>query len=152
MKEKAKEYDNFYQLTQEFPDNKQCRKEIEKVRWKGNPICPHCGHKKSYKFKDGRTYKCAKCRKKYNVTIGTIMENTKMPLNKWLWAMYIQSPVERTSSSQLARDIDVTQKTAWSMLQKIENEMKKIGQKTRKDLKKYGIISTFEGWKKKIGL
>ena len=80
------------------------------------------------------------------------MENTKIPLNKWFWAMYIQSPVERTSSSQLARDINVTQKTAWWMLQKIENEMKKIGLKARADLKKYGRTTTFEEFRKEIGL
>lgn len=150
--EKKEEYDNFDQLTQEFPNNNQCRKYLEKVRWNNNPICHHCMHKKSYKFKDGRTYKCAKCRKKYSVTLGTIMENTKIPLNKWFWAMYLQSPVKRTSSSQLARDIYVTQKTAWYMLQKIENEMKKMGLKARKDLKKYGKTSTFDEFKKEIEL
>jgi len=95
------------------------------LRWNGEPVCPHCGHEKSYKFKDQKTYKCAKCRKKYNATVGTIFENTKIPLCKWFWAIYIATSHKKgISSLQLAKDIAVTQKTAWFILHRIREMLK----------------------------
>ncbi len=65
-------------------------------------------------------YNCKDCNRKFNVTVGTIFENTKVDLRKWLIAMYLVSSHKKgVSSCQLARDIKVTQKTAWFMLHKI---------------------------------
>lgn len=121
---KAK-FDNFYQFAQQFSDNDKCRKYLETLRWNDKPVCPHCGHEKSYKFKNGLLYKCADCRKKYTATVGTIFENSKIPLNKWFWAIYITTSHKKgISSCQLARDIDVTQKTAWFILHRIREMLK----------------------------
>ncbi len=117
-----KRYTNFFEFQQVYATNDKCREHLESLRWKDGPRCPHCGHDKYYKFENGKTYKCARreCRKKYNVFIGTVFENTKIPLNKWFWAVYIATSHKKgISSAQLARDIFVQQKTAWFMLHRI---------------------------------
>lgn len=119
--EKA-QYRNFFEFQQFFKDNDTCRKHLESLRWSGQPICPKCGYNKCYHFKDGKTYKCARtgCNKKYNAIVGTVFENTKVPLNKWFWAVYVATSHKKgISSAQLARDIDVEQRTAWFMLHRI---------------------------------
>jgi transposase-like protein len=114
-------FKNLVELLQRFNDEDCCRDYVKSVLWKGEPnSCPRCGHTKVYAFKDGRTYKCAGCRKKFNVLTGTIFENTKIPLQKWFAAMFLASSHKRgVSSHQLARDIGVTQTTAYFMLQRI---------------------------------
>ena len=67
-------------------------------------------------------FRCPKCRKNFSVLVGTIFENTKISLVKWFMAMYfISSHKKGVSFHQLSRDIDVTQKTAWYMLQKVRS-------------------------------
>ncbi|GHB57061.1 transposase [Persicitalea jodogahamensis] len=104
------------QLDERFPNELLCKKYIADLRWKGSPICQHCGHTKSYQFSNG-DFKCAKCRKKYTVRMGTIFEDSKIPLKKWFSAAFIMTRHKKgISSHQLGRDIDITQKTAWFML------------------------------------
>ncbi|HKR02986.1 MAG TPA: IS1595 family transposase [Bacteroidia bacterium] len=118
-----KEFKNLHDIYTAFPDNDSCRKHLEQLRWNGNPTCPHCGSTtEPYKLKDGKTYECAekKCRQKFTATVGTIFENTKVPLQKWFLAIYLASSHKKgISSLQLHRDIGVTQKTAWFMLHRI---------------------------------
>ena len=102
-------------------DELQCRKLFAQWRWDGNPVCPHCDHsEKIYVFKDGEYYKCSSCRKKFTVKVGTVFEGSNAKLGKWLLAIYLFTAHKKgVSSHQLARDIDVTQKTAWFMLHRI---------------------------------
>lgn len=93
---------------------------MEMWRWPDGPVCPHCSHEKIYSYKDKKTFKCAECRKKFNIRTGTIFQNSKLPLRKWLIAMYLLTSHKKgISSYQLAKDIGVTQKTAWFMLHRI---------------------------------
>lgn len=113
-------FDNLISLLSYFKNEEVCKKHLEKIRWNGNIICPYddCGHDKVYKCK-GR-YKCAKCGRIFSVKVGTIFEDTKIPLQKWFAAIYlITSHKNGISSLQLHRDIGVTQKTAWFMLHRI---------------------------------
>ncbi len=97
-----------------------CRKLFAEWRWGSNITCPHCNHDKVYVFKDGEYYKCAKCRKKFTVKVGTVFEGSNIKLGKWLLAIYlITSHKKGVSSHQLAKDIKVTQKTAWFMLHRV---------------------------------
>lgn len=115
MKTKAK-FTNLHNLREYFKDEETCRKYLEKYRWDNKPVCPFCNSEKVYKLKGERIYKCAnsECYKKFSVTVGTIFENTKIPLSKWFVAMYIiTSHTKGISSVQLGKDIGVTQKTAW---------------------------------------
>ncbi|HSK71357.1 MAG TPA: IS1595 family transposase [Pyrinomonadaceae bacterium] len=113
-------FKNLAELTSYFPDDQSCREYLEKQRWNGKPVCPHCQNDTVYKFADGKHYKCKSCRRKFTVLIGTIFEDTKIPLRKWFIAIYIFiSHKKGISSCQLAKDLGVTQKTAWHLLHRI---------------------------------
>ena len=112
-------FNSLVELLAYFRDEGVCRRVIVQSRWGDDVICPYCvGHhcKPGYK---GR-FVCPYCKNKFSCTVGTIFENTKVSLRKWFTAMYlISSHKKGISSNQLARDIRVTQKTAWYMLHKI---------------------------------
>lgn len=111
-------------LQERFSDEITCKHYIAKLRWQGKPVCPHCQHTKSYLFANG-DYKCAKCRQKYTVRIGTIFEDSKVPLQKWLIAAYLITAHKKgISSHQLGRDLDVTQRTGWFMLHRLKHALK----------------------------
>ncbi|MCH8905101.1 MAG: IS1595 family transposase [Bacteroidetes bacterium] len=118
-----KTYKNLIEVVQYFSDEQVCINHLENLRWEdGKPQCPHCGHDKVYRIEKGKRYKCAnrECYKKFSCTCGTIFENTKIPLSKWFVAIYIATSHKKgISSCQLAKDISVTQKTAWFMLHRI---------------------------------
>lgn len=94
--------------------------------WNGKPKCPHCElSNKPYSIEGGKRYKCDGCYKKFSRTTGTVFENSKLPLSKWFIAIYLcTSRKTGTSSHQLSRDINVTQKTAWFMLHRIREMLK----------------------------
>lgn len=116
------EFRNLKELMVKLADEKICRAYAEQLRWGGKPVCPHCNETKPYRLKDGKTFRCRarNCRKDFTVTVGTIMENSKIPLSTWMAAIYICTAHKKgISSLQLARDLGVTQKTAWFMWHRI---------------------------------
>jgi len=111
---------SFAQLLERFPDEASCAKHLESLRWRDGAFCPYCGCKKVYHFKDGVNHKCADCRKRFSIRVGTIFEDSKISLRKWFMAVYLLTAHKKgISSVQLARDIGVTQKTAWFMLHRL---------------------------------
>ena len=118
-------YNSLVDLILEFPNDEACRKHLEHIRWGDTPACAHCGSaEKIYTLKDGR-YKCAACRRKFTVLVGTIFESTKIPLQKWFLAIWIcTSHKKGISSHQLAKDIGITQKSAWHMLHRIREMLR----------------------------
>jgi transposase-like protein len=113
-------FDSLIQIADFFYSEEICKKAIAQERWgDGAAVCPYCGCTHTYMTKEGR-YICKDCHKHFSVLVGTIFENTKVSLRKWFLAMYIVSCTKKgMSSCQLAREIKVTQKTAWFMLHKI---------------------------------
>lgn len=112
-------FNSLIQVSSYFRTESTCRKVIEESRWGEDVVCPYCGHHHCYKGYKGR-YVCPGCKNKFSCLVGTIFENTKVSLRKWFMAMYlITSHKKGISSNQLAKDIEVTQKTAWYMLHKI---------------------------------
>jgi len=111
-----------------FFNNKEVAIEyLIKWRWHGKPRCPHCKNDKKkiyeYKGKEHR-FKCSKCKKQFSVLKGTIFENTSIPLHKWFAVMYILTSHKKgISSYQVARDLSITQKSAWFMLQRIRHAL-----------------------------
>ena len=91
------------------------------IRWKDGVICA-CGCKDIYHLGDGR-YKCKECRKIFSDTTGTLLHNSKIPTEKWLYAIYKMSTSKGISTMELKGDIEVTYKTAWMMQQKIRYAM-----------------------------
>ena len=115
-----KKFNNIISLTTYFNTEDKCKQAIINSRWEeGNVVCPYCGAHHCVDRMDGR-FRCKTCRKNFSCLVGTIFENSKLPLIKWFVAMYlISSHKKGVSSHQLSRDINVTQTTAWHMLQKI---------------------------------
>ena len=106
-----------------FPDVKSAREYLESRRWEGTPVCPHCGAYEHITARGGsRTgyYRCRDCSQEFTVRTGTIFERSHVALNKWLFAMYLVVTARKgVSSLQMSKEIGVTQKTAWFMLQRI---------------------------------
>lgn len=113
-------FKNLVELTTYFPDDQSCREYLENQRWNGKPICPRCQSDAVYKFSDGKHYKCKPCDRKFTVLIGTVFEDTHVSLRKWFIAIYIfTSHKKGISSHQLAKDLGITQKSAWHLLHRI---------------------------------
>lgn len=116
--------------------NDDARAYLESICWVDGAVCPHCQSKESYKLtakKDSKTpvrdgvYKCKKCRKQFTVTVGTIFEDSHIPLNKWLIAVYlIGSSKKGISSNQLKRLLNISYKSAWFMSHRIRYAMENV--------------------------
>lgn len=143
-------FDNLIDMVAYFNDDNNCRRYLIDWRWKGNISCPHCGNTKIYEFSDGRRFKCAGCRQQFTGKVGTIFEDSKVPMKKWFVAIYLITAHKKgISSYQLARDLKVTQKTAWFMLHRIRFG---LGLNTEPEEQLEGIIEldeTFVGGKNK---
>ena len=103
-----------------FDTEEKCIAHLTKMRWSNTVACPHCGSLSFYSFKDKKTYKCKDCSLKFNVKTKSIFEGSNIPLMKWMMAIYLCNSLKRgIASAQLAREIGVTQKTAWFILQRL---------------------------------
>jgi transposase-like protein len=123
-----RDFDSLYELLDFFNTEDQCVDYLAQIRWNGEPECPYCGYNESYVLnttKRGKRWKCTKCHKQYSVRVGTIFEESKIPLKKWFVAIYLISAHKKgISSHQLSRDIKVTQKTAWFLLHRVRESFK----------------------------
>lgn len=113
-------FNSLFDLEQAFPNEQTCINYLTEMRWHGYVTSPFIeGCSKVYNCKSNR-YRCKESGKYFNVRTGTLFNNTKIPLRKWFMAIWlVTSNKKGISSAQLTRDIDVTQKTAWFMLQRI---------------------------------
>ncbi len=114
-------FNTLLEFYEAFPDEQSCIDFLEKSRWGDNVVSPFDPTSKVYKCK-GNRYKCKNTGKYFNARTGTIFENSKVSLQKWMLACYFVVEMKRgVSSLQLSKIIGVTQKTAWFMLQRIQN-------------------------------
>lgn len=115
-----------------YQDANKAREHLEAIQWPNGPVCPHCGN-----FDGGRitklkgkstrpgVYKCNECAKPFSVTVGTVFERSKIPLNKWVLATHLMAASKKgMSAHQLHRMLGVTYKTAWFMAHRIREAMK----------------------------
>lgn len=119
-------FKNVIQLLDHFKDESTCTEFLELKLWNGKPVCPHCGSVKT-PYKTTRGYKCSDsaCYKKFTVTTGTYFHSSKLPLRVWFGAIYLCTAHKKgVSSHQLARDLGVTQKTAWFVLHRVREMLK----------------------------
>lgn len=113
------EFKSILDLMMKFPTEQHCIDHLTAIRWSGNVVSPFDETSKVYVCK-GNKYKCKNTGKYFNVRTATIFEDTKMPLQKWFVALYIFSSHKKgISSHQLAKDLDITQKTAWFVLHRL---------------------------------
>jgi len=113
-----------------YLDPDKAREHLEALHWPLGPICPHCGTvDNSTKLQGTSTrkgvYKCNSCEKPFTVTVGTVMEDSKIPLNKWVYAFALVNESKKgISAHQLHRSLGITYKSAWFMLHRIREAMK----------------------------
>lgn len=113
------DFNSILDLMQTFNDEQVCIEYLERMRWNGHVVSPFDANSKVYKCANNR-YRCKTTNKYFNVKTGTLFDNTKIALQKWFVAIYlVTSHKKGISSLQLSKDIHVTQKTAWFMLQRI---------------------------------
>jgi transposase-like protein len=110
------DFNSLTEMIAHFSTEQSCIDYMTRIRWQDGKFCPYCGSARVYTFKDNRTHKCADCRQKFSIKVGTIFEDSKIPLQKWFMAIYLITTHKKgISSIQLGKDIHVTQKTAWFM-------------------------------------
>lgn len=118
----------------QFKNPESAREYLESVRWPNGPVCPHCGSvSKGHYALEGKAHrpglwKCKDCREQFTVTVGTVFERSKIPLNVWLQATFLLcSSKKGMSAHQLHRILGVQYKTAWFMAHRIREAMKPDG-------------------------
>ncbi|MEO5920655.1 MAG: IS1595 family transposase [Pseudolysinimonas sp.] len=108
-----------------FSDLNVCTQFVAALRWPEGPVCERCGSVEYSYLSTRRLWKCKACKRQYSVKVGTIFEDSALPLSKWLPAVWlIANSKNGVSSAELARSLGVTQKSAWFMLHRIRLAMK----------------------------
>jgi transposase-like protein len=112
-----------------YSDKDKAREHLEALHWPDGPVCPHCGERERVKRLEGKSTRagvvmCNPCRKPFTVTVGTVFEDSKIPLNKWLLAFRLMSGSKKgISAHQLHRSLGITYKSAWFMAHRIREAM-----------------------------
>lgn len=116
--------------------DEECRTFLEKQRWPNGPICPKCGATEPYHItRKSRTknvvqslYRCRACKRQFTATVGTIFEDSHVPLSKWFAAIYLMcSSKKGVSAHQLHRTLGITYKSAWFMCHRVREAMTEKG-------------------------
>lgn len=117
-----------------FADEDKAREFMEAQRWPDGPVCPHCGSVKAYRLtgKPGSkspvrkgVCKCSDCRKQFTVKVGTVFEDSKLPIRYWLYVAHLMTSSKKgVSSHQIARELSITVKSAWFMTMRLREAMK----------------------------
>ena len=109
------------QLGDMFPDEDSARRWFESRVWPNGRCCPRCQSTRTREATHATMpYWCTDCRSYFSVKVGTVIEKSLVPLRKWAYAIYLHlTSLKGVSSMKLHRDLGVTQKTAWFMLQRI---------------------------------
>ena len=118
---------NLLTIFRQFPDQEACIEHLEKVRWGDEAHCPQCGSVKVARKADGERvgrWNCHDCHASFNVLSGTVMQKTRIPLQKWFMAIGLMVNAKKSLSAyQLARDVELTPQTARYVQQRIRAEM-----------------------------
>lgn len=115
-------FDSHFDLMDAFPDEQSCVDHLRAIRWKDGEFCPHCNGNKIYHFSDRKTFKCGECRQRFSIKVGTVFEDTKLPLRKWFMAIWlISNHPKGIASVTLAKDLKITQKSAWFVLHRLRH-------------------------------
>lgn len=109
-----------FQLFEKFPGAESARVYLESRLWPDGVTCPVCKLGERITTRKGGYYRCNACREDFTVRTGTIFERSHVPLHKWIYAMYLMVTSRKgISSSQLAKEIGITQKSAWFVLHRL---------------------------------
>ena len=113
------------QAIQLFTDEQVCIDAVASMRWPNGPECPHCQAKEPYYLATQKRWKCRSCRKQFSVKVGTIFEDSAIPLQKWLPALWmLVNDKNGISSYELHRALSISQKAAWFVLHRLRMLLK----------------------------
>jgi transposase-like protein len=119
------EFKTLTEFTDYFSDEAICVKHFTESRWRNGQYCPHCRNDKVYLCANGKRYHCAKCKQDFTIRTKTVFGESKLPLRKWYMAVYLLATSNKgISSVQLAKQVGVTQKTAWFIDHRVRSAMK----------------------------
>ena len=113
-----------------FHDEDKAREHMEALRWPEGPFCPHCGEVENVRRLEGKSHRkgliqCNSCLQTFTVTVGSVMERSKIPLAKWVLGFHLMAASKKgVSAHQLHRTLGVTYKTAWFMAHRIREAMR----------------------------
>jgi transposase-like protein len=103
-----------------FSDEQVCVDTVASLRWPNGAICPKCGNGSHYYLATQKRWKCKACKKQFSVKVGTIFEDSAIGLDKWLIALWLLVNCKNgVSSYEIGRDLGITQKSAWFVLQRL---------------------------------
>ncbi len=103
-----------------FKDEQTCIDAIAELRWPNGVVCPKCSHNEQYYLATQRRWKCKQCKKQFSVKVGTIFEDSAIPLDKWLIALWMLVNCKNgISSYEVGRALGITQKSAWFVLHRL---------------------------------
>src|SRR5260221_2958849 len=127
-------------IIERIPDEASAYEYLETLRWKGTPVCPHCGHDERCYFLNPtngprttstgattarRLWKCASCRQKFSVLTGTVMHGSKIPVRTWMLVIFeMASNKNGIASREIERRYKLTPKSAWFLLHRIRETMR----------------------------
>jgi transposase-like protein len=107
-----------------FSDEQNCIDALAAQRWPDGPACPACGHKDHWYLKNQKRWKCRECYRQFSAKLGTIFEDSPIPLSKWMVALWMLVNCKNgVSSYEIHRALGITQKSAWFVLQRIRLAM-----------------------------
>ncbi|MCH8917222.1 MAG: IS1595 family transposase [Proteobacteria bacterium] len=115
-----------------FHDVTAAREHLEAILWPDGPVCPHCGEYENIKKLKGKSHRpglhaCNSCRGHFTVTVGTVLERSKIPLNKWVLGFHLMAASKKgMSAHQLHRMLGITYKSAWFMAHRIREAMREF--------------------------
>jgi transposase-like protein len=108
------------EMFQLFPDQEAARHYLESRLWPNGPKCPHCKSGERITVRKSGFYRCNACKEDFTVRTGTIFERSHVPLQKWVYAMYLLVTARKgISSLQLSKELSITQKSAWFVLHRL---------------------------------
>jgi transposase-like protein/IS1 family transposase len=115
---------NMMELMEKFHSEDACREVLEELRWPAGIQCPRCESKSIRNSYTRNQYDCGSCGYEFSVTAGTMLQDTHLPLRKWMVATYLMCESKKgVSANQMKRTIDVSYKTAWYLCHRIRAAM-----------------------------
>jgi transposase-like protein len=117
---------NLLEVIRYFSNLDVATKFVADLRWPDGPVCPSCGAPEHSYLANQRRWKCKSCKRQFSVKVGTIFEDSALGFDKWLPAIWLVANSKNgISSHELGRSLGITQKSAWFVLHRVREAMRR---------------------------